>query len=300
MNHRLVGRAAEQELQPGRGLAAARRAHHHRHRMLVDAAAQHPVDTGYPDRHLGTVRIVPHARRCQQRLGARENRDTAIGDPIGMAAAHEPAAAQLVHLHLPLGTAAMQRRLQFDQPIHHGVLGRKFLVVERAGQQEHGAVGEGGLRLQLMNEFLQLEIRRRLLMNGNQPVQHQRLDLPGPHFTPHHVEKPAQTVIVENPEGTDEGHTVGNRALVEKGQPLHMADHARVALGQQRDVERAAPGSRVRKTNLVAQDGLAGARRTLDDVDATVEHAAAEDRVETRDTCRKAVILTGHTLIAPT
>src|SRR3954447_16817289 len=98
--------------------------------MGVDTAAQHPVDAGYPYRDLGAVGAVPDARGFQQRLGPRKDRYARSRDPIGVPSTHEPAATQLVHLDLTFGAAAVERGLQLDQAIHHGMLRRKRLAVE--------------------------------------------------------------------------------------------------------------------------------------------------------------------------
>ena len=66
-----------------------------------------------------------------------------------------------------------------------------------------------------------------------------------------------------------------------------MLHHARVILGEQGDVERPAAGRDVMEADLVAERGLAGAGRALDDVKAAFEEAAAaQDDIETGDPAR--------------
>src|SRR5450631_2142615 len=65
-----------------------------------------------------------------------------------------------------------------------------------------------------------------------------------------------------------------------------MLHHAGVVLGEQRGVERTAACSDVVEGDLVGQRRFSGAGRALDDVQAALEEAAAEDGVEPGNAAR--------------
>ena len=68
-----------------------------------------------------------------------------------MRAAHEAAAAHLVHHQIPLGPPPAHPRLKLNQPVHHGMLCRREVRIgSRTREQHHGAIGEIRLDLQFM------------------------------------------------------------------------------------------------------------------------------------------------------
>jgi len=69
--------------------------------------------------------------------------------------------------------------------------------------------------------------------------------------------------------------------LVEEIEAAEVHQHAGVALGQQRDIERLATGAGVVEAHLVAQDRFARAGPALDNGDPAWDETAGQDRVET-------------------
>jgi len=193
----------------------------------------------------------------------------------------------------------MQRGLQLDQAVHHRMLRRVSIGIEGAGEQEHGAIAETRLGLQFVDELLQLEFAPRLLMHRDQAIEHKDAGIAGPNLAANHVEQSAQPVVLQRLEGADIGHPVRDRIFIEELHPPHMPDHAGVALREQRNIQRVAALGRLREANLVAKNGFSGAGRALDDVDAAVENAPTEYRIQTRNAGRDPAIISTHPVTAP-
>jgi hypothetical protein len=188
----------------------------------------------------------------------------------------------------------MQRGLQFDQSIDHGVLGRKRRAVEGAGEQEHRTVAEARLGLQLVYEFLEFEIGPGFFMHRDQSVQHQNTGPASAYLASHNVEQAAQPVILQGLEGTDIGHPVGDRGFIEETHSPHVPYHAGMALREECDVECVATQSCLRKADLIAQNRFSGAGRPLNDIDAAFENTPTQNRIKPGYAGRKTIVLAIH------
>ena len=65
-----------------------------------------------------------------------------------------------------------------------------------------------------------------------------------------------------------------------------MLHHPGVVFGQQCNIQRLAAAGDVIEADLVAEGGLASARRALDDIQASLEKAAPQDGVEAANAAR--------------
>ena len=93
-----------------------------------------------------------------------------------------------------------------------------------------------------------------------------------------------QSLGFERAEPTDVVNGFRNLRFVEECHPAQMPEHPRMRFREQRDVDRAAALGCVVEAGLVRQNGFAGARGTLHDVDPSLEQAAIKNKVETRNT----------------
>jgi len=176
---------------------------------------------------------------------------------------------------------AVETLAQLDQPIHHRALWRRHCV--RRGQQEHGAVGCRGQRLQLVGEPLHLEPGPGLLHDRTHAVEHQQRRLAGEDLAAEQGREALQPLVLERMVGADVGHLVRDDGRVEEPHRAQVREHAAVILAEYGDKEGAASCRGVAVEDLAGQDGLACAGRTLDHVEAALQEPAAQDRIETRN-----------------
>ena len=78
----------------------------------------------------------------------------------------------------------------------------------------------------------------------------------------------------------DDHPLVGDQALVEEGELLHVADQLQRRFGQRRQVEALLSLAGLMEQHLQREDGLARARLARDDVDRAHRQPAAQDLVE--------------------
>jgi hypothetical protein len=158
-------------VQAQHGLADARGAEHAGDGGLRQAAAaEHRVqarDAGGQPARPGLVGLGALAER---RLHARVDDEPVRRDAEGVAAGQVVAAAELVDEEPALGARAEADVRQLDDAVHHGVLGRDGSALG-GGEQEGGAAVQRGLGLQLLDELLELGVRRRPVLRRRQPVQ---------------------------------------------------------------------------------------------------------------------------------
>ncbi len=143
--------------------------------------------------------------------------------------------------------------------------------------------------MQLVDELPELAGRLGRLLGGDEAVQHQDGRLAGLHLAAEQVEQAAQPILLQVAERAEIEDRVGDRSLVEEAQVADMQQHPRMSLRQQRDVEGSSARRGMVEAELVAEDRLARSGIALDDVDATLEEAAIEDRVEPGDAGRQQV-----------
>lgn len=72
----------------------------------------------------------------------------------------------------------------------------------------------------------------------------------------------------------------GNQFWIEKRKTGEMLQHARVGLGEQRDVRGRVVGRRVMKRELIGEDGFSGAGFANEELNAARRESATEDGVE--------------------
>ena len=218
----------------------------------------------------------------QESLDAGMHDKAAIGDLVGVAAAQEPAAAKLADLKIALRPPAVSPVVEFDQSVDHGLLrGGIVLPLRPVRRQEHRAVGGERNLLQVVDEFLEGQLRLRRRPRRDEAVDHQHGAAPPLDLPPGKVGERLQPALAHVAKGAEIGQLVRDKRLVEKRHPPQVLHHARVVLGEERHIQGASALSpNVVEADLVAEDGLARPRRTLDDVDAAPHEPAAQDRVE--------------------
>ena len=161
-----------------------------------------------------------------------------------------------------------------------------------AGGQEHGAVGRQSDLLKAVDQLAKDLV---LVVAGpglgrDQAVEHQEARPPTQDLASQQVEDRLEPMLAHLVEGAEVGEALGQGALVEERHPMHVADHARVVLCQERDEQRLAAARHVVETDLVGEDRLAGPRRALDDVHAAKHEPAPEDGIEPGDAARDAIL----------
>ena len=78
----------------------------------------------------------------QKRLDPGMGDEAIVRDLVGMTAAQEAAAAELPDLEVALGAPAVGAVIEFNQSVHHGVLGRGLVrSLRQVRRQERRAVG---------------------------------------------------------------------------------------------------------------------------------------------------------------
>src|SRR4051794_15535032 len=274
---------ASDELQAKRGLARPRKTDQRRRAGGGDAAVEHRVELLDPGREPRLPCLVGPCRLRVKRLEPRVHDQAGLGDPERMAAAQETAAAELAHLEPAFGTEAVELVAELDDAVHHGVLGGDLFARGRAGEQQGGAAGERDLRLQLVDELLELGARDRLVLGRDQAVEDQHGDAAGLNLAPQQRQQALEPLVLQHAEGAEVDDRVRHQRGVEEPQAFEVQQHAGVHLGQQRDVEAPPAATGMVVGDLVAEDGLAGARGALDDVGAGAEQAAAEDGIQAVD-----------------
>ena len=92
-----------------------------------------------------------------------------------------------------------------------------------------------------------------------------------------------QTFRFERAVAADVVDAVRDRRLVEERHPSQVREHPGMRFREERDVDGMAPGRGVVEARLIGKDRLAGAGRSLDDVDTGNEEAPLEDAIQTFD-----------------
>ena len=230
-------------------------------------------------------RIVVHKLRGsgflegEHGFQAREHGHAVAGDAIRVLAFQETAAAQLVDHDPALGAYAGAMQAQFQQPVHHGVL-RRGCRERCGGQQEHGAQGGRGQRLQLVGEPLDPGSGTEHRLHRAHAVEHQQRCTPGQHLAAQEGGKAVQPLVLQDAVGADIGDLVGRAGRVEEPHRAQMRHHAAVIFPQHGDEQCPAALAGMVEQDLVGQDRLARAGRTLDRVQAALQEAAAQDGVQ--------------------
>src|SRR4051812_23596895 len=106
------------------------------------------------------------------------------------------------------------------------------------------------------------------------------------HFAPHQVQQTGQAFVLEGIEGTNVKDTSSHQSFIKEMHAAQIEQHAGDRLSDQSYVQNAIARFRMMKTELIAEDGLAGARRAFDDIKAALDEASLEHQIETRNARR--------------
>ena len=220
----------------------------------------------------------------EPRLEPRPDFKAAIGDADGVQPAHRTTATQLQD-------ANMAQRPQFGEfvgemqhPVDHGVLGKEPALPLGIRQENDGASRQIREHLELMEEFLELPVRRRALVCGHQAVDDgQPCRLLGDDAADER-QQAGQSLGLERAESADVVDEFRNLRFVEKCHSPQMAEHPRMRFREQGDVDGPAALGCMMEAGLVREDGFPRARGTLNDVDPRLEQAAIKNEIEAGNT----------------
>ena len=182
-----------------------------------------------------------------------------------MAAGQVVTAAQLVDEQTAFGAGLVSHIGQLEDAVDHRVLGRNRQTF-RGGQQEHRAVMQGGLGLQLLDELLELGVRCGAVLGRYQSIQNHYLRVPRRNLASEQSHKPREPFGLQNAETADVGDQLGQLRPVEEPHRAEVQEHPGVALAQQRDVKRPATRGGVMEANLIAKGRLTRPRQALQDM----------------------------------
>src|SRR6266851_348689 len=110
-----------------------------------------------------------------QRFKAHVHDDAVIGDLVSVPAAQEATAAKFWDQEVALRPPAVELITQLNDAIDHSVLGR-LLAISAAGQEEHRAVGDRSLDLQVADEPFKVYFRGRHFLRRDKTVHYQQGD----------------------------------------------------------------------------------------------------------------------------
>ena len=122
---------------------------------------------------------------------------------------------------------------------------------------------------------------------SHQSIKHDQGCLALPHLVAEYLHDTRQPLFHQFSKRADVMHATRNRAFDIKGKQFHVLNHARVRFCKQRDVRNPAAGGDMVESNLIGKYRLAGSRRPLDDIHATLEQPAANDLVQCLDAGRR-------------
>ena len=193
---RLRRAGAGDELQAEGGLARARGADQRRRAGGRNTAMEDRVEILDAGRQPRLPRLVGPRRVRVERLEPRVHDQAGVGDLKRMPTAQETAAAELAHLQPALGAKAVELVAELDDAIHHGVFGGHLLARGRAREQQCGAIGERHLRLQLVDELLELGVRDRLVLGCHQAVEDQQGDATGLDLAPQQRQQAIEPLVL--------------------------------------------------------------------------------------------------------
>ena len=223
-------------------------------------------------------------RGTEPRFEPRPHFEAAIGDADGVQPAHGTTATQFQN-------ANMAQRPQFGQfvgemqhPVDHGVLGEEPALPLGIGQENDDASRQIRKHLEFVEELLELSVRRGGLLCGHQTIDDGQPGRLLRHDATNERQQAGQSLGFERAEPTDVVDGFGNLRFVEKCHPAQMPEHPRMRFREQGDVDRSAALGCVVEAGLVRQNGFAGTRGPLHDVDPSLEQAAIKNEVETRNT----------------
>ncbi|MNH09893.1 hypothetical protein D3C79_693550 [compost metagenome] len=161
--------------------------------------------------------------------------------------------------------AAQQLFAQFDHAIDHGVLGAAF-IEPGTGQQQHGTAGKSGMPLQFGNELLGVQCRFRADPGVEHAVNDQQAGLLPADFLAEQFDHRIEPLLFKGIEGADELDLVTDQRRVEEPQGRQVLKKPFMGLAEQGGNQYSAAVAHMTTGQLVGENGLAGARRPLNDV----------------------------------
>ena len=207
------------------------------------------------------------------------------GDPVGGDAEVVPpaqvgGAAELAHLQFARRTQADVLVAQLEQPIDQRFF--RMLACTVARRDQHAGGGdEVQKRMQLLEEALEGQRQLGRCLRAWPARRGRRSEaLVVAHGLLEQVQQRAQAALLQRRSTAEVDQGIADGRRVEEAERLEVDQHAGMQLGQQRDIDDAATGGDVVEGELVDQDGLAGAGRAGDEVEAAAQQAAAQHGIE--------------------